>query len=148
MWKVTRQLRTLQLYVSMVNNVNCYLVFTWKLLSISVCIITGYAALAHFSEYPIFGVMYYVILFDVTFIYTVIYEKAFKVPQMFEEATASALLRMRGKQVCVFRRQIRSIPRTGIKVGQFHKMERESTLIFVDFVVKNIVGMLVAYGRY
>ena len=80
------------------------------------------------------------------FIYTVIYEKAFKIPELFEQVAVSALLHLRGDRRDVFRRQIQSIPRTGIKVGNFHKMERESTLIFMDFVVKNIVNMLVAYG--
>lgn len=130
----------------MANNVNSYLIFTWKLLSITVCILSGYSAVAHFEEHPIFGVVYYFMLIDVTFIYTVIYEKAFKIPQLFDQARAYALLHRRGKRRDAFRREILSIPSTGIQVGNFHKMERASTLVFVHFVLTNIVSMLVAYG--
>ena len=138
-------LRTLQLYVSMLNNVNGDLIFTWKLVSISVAIMNGYAAIAHFAEHPIFGVMYYILLVDCAFIYTVIYEKAFKIPQLFDQAASCALLRIRRNRTNVFRRQILSIRRTGIRVGHFHQMERTSTLIFLNYVVTNIVNMLVSF---
>ena len=75
------------------------------------------------------------------------YEKAFKIPEVFGQVAGCALLHMRGsRRGGVLRRQFQAIPRTGIKVGQFHKMERASTLIYMDFVVKNVVNMLVAYG--
>lgn len=138
-------LRNLQLYVSLVNDVNSYLIFTCKLAALSICILSGYAAIAHFSEQPIFRIMYYVILFDVIFIYTLIYDKAFKIPELFGQVAASALLEIRGKRKNYLRRQIFSIPRAGNKVGNSHKMERESTLIFMNFILNNIVSMLVAY---
>ena len=129
----------------MVNNVNNYVLFTFKLVAITVGILTGYSALAHFHQHPIFGIMYYLMLFDVTTIYTLIYGKAFKIPQLFDQATTSALLSMRGNRRGMFTRQIKSIPQTGIKVGHFHTIERVSTPIFIDFVLRNIVSMLVAY---
>lgn len=92
----------------MLNSVNSYdLIFTWKLMSITMCIVSGFAAVAHFSEHPDFGVMYYVILFDVAFSYTIIYEKTFKIPELFDQAAACALLRIRGCRYDVFRRQWR-----------------------------------------
>lgn len=106
----------------------------------------GYGAIAHFGEHPVFGVMYYDILFNIIFIYTLIFERAFKIPQLFDQATKHALLRMRGNGTPVLSRQLLSIPPIGVQVGHFHKMERVSTLIFVDFVLTNIVSMLVAYG--
>ena len=56
------------------------MIFTWKILSMGMCFTTGYAAVAHFGNYPVFGVMYYGILFDVSLFYAIPYEKAFKVP--------------------------------------------------------------------
>ena len=137
-------LRRLQLYVSMLNNVNCNMIFAWKLMSISGSIVCGYAAIAHFGEHPIFGVMYYFLLVDCTFIYTVLYGKAFKIPQLFDKAASCALLRTRRNRTNGFRKQILSIRRSGIRVGDFHQMERTSTLIYVNYVLTNIVNMLVA----
>ena len=55
--ELCRQLRYLQLYVQLLNMVNQDLIFTWKLLSLGMCIVNGYAAISHFGGYPIFGVM-------------------------------------------------------------------------------------------
>ena len=143
-------LRHIQLYVTIINEVNRYMIFSWKCLCMGACIGAGYAAIAHFSEYPIFGVMYYLVLFNSTFIFIVSYDKAFGIPELFKEATQTALLRFRRgrrEDFNIFKRQMRSIPRGGIKVGDFHVFERESTPIFVHFVLNNIVTMLVAYKR-
>ena len=39
------------------------------------------------------------------------------------------------------------IQNTGVKVGNFHQMERESTPNFIDFVVKQVVSLLVTFRR-
>ena len=36
-----------------------------------------------------------------------------------------------------------SVPSLGIRVGSFHTFERASTPIFIDFIVRNIAGLLV-----
>ena len=40
-------------------------------------------------------------------------------------------------------RQVKSISADGINVGDFHTLERTSTPVFVDYVVRNIVNLLV-----
>ena len=125
------------------------MIFTWKLLSIGVCIVSGYAAVAHFRDYPVFGLMYYGILFDVALFYTIPYEKAFKIPALFGQV--KSLLQVQASALGVaerriVRRQGISIRPEGIKVGEFHTLERTSTLVFMNYVLCNIVNMLVAFG--
>ena len=144
-----RSLRCLQLYVELLNTVHENIIFTWKLLSIGVSITCGYAAIAHFQDYPIFGFMYYVLFIDASVIYMLIYEKGFKVPDTFHKAKKT--LRLHGKmcgrthQWKILDRQLASIPSVGIKVGEFHMLERTSTPVFLHYVLTNIVNMLVAY---
>ena len=113
------------------------------------CIICGYAAIAHFENYPIFGVMYYAMSFDGSLIYTLLYEKAFKVPALFKETKVQ--LRLRARQLSIhagrliYEKQAVSIPSMGIKVGGFHLLERTSTPVFLHYVVANVVNMLVVY---
>ena len=140
-----RILRSLQLYVSMFNKLHRYLIFTWKLLSITGSILLGFAAIAHFQELPVFGIVYCISLLDFVFLYAFIYEKAFKIPQLFDEAALRAELYMCGNRKDGFRKQISSIQPAAITVGRFHQMERASTLIFMNFVVTSIVSMLVAF---
>ena len=135
------------------NTVNRNLIFTWKLLCIGLCIITGYAGIAHFNEHPIFGLMYYFVFFDAALVYILIYGKAFNTPALFEMAVQETLLRL-GKesklgdhlQRNILARQFKSIPLMGVQVGQFHTLERTSIPIFVHDVLTNIVSMLVAFG--
>ena len=144
------ELRCLQLYIQVLNVVNRKLIFTWKLVCIGIGITSGYAAIAHFSLYPIFGVMFYVLFFEVAVIYAIMYEKAFQVSDLM--AKARMALRMRGQQGLLSKaqrndwaRKLRSIPAVGIQVGEFHLMERTSTPVFLHYALTNIVNMLVTF---
>ena len=142
-------LRHLQMYITLLNLVNRNLIFTVKLLAIGICILSGYAAVAHFEDYPVFGVMYYVLFFEVGMVYTTLYAKAFKVPDLFGEA--KALLRVRIGRLAnraerkIWQMEVMSIPSVGIQVGEFHTLERTSTPVFLHYVLSNMVNMLVAY---
>ena len=45
----------------------------------------------------------------------------------------------------VLNRQLKSVPSTGIKVREFHVLERTSTLVFLHYVFVNVVNMLVTF---
>ena len=154
-WHTYRTLRCLQLYVRILNVVNRNIIFTWKLVCIGVSIMCGYAGIAHFKDHPIFGLMYYVIFLDASLVYIVIYEKAFKVPALFKQAVNAELTKLgpgNGRAMSrtvnskALMKQFRSIPSMAIKVGRFHSLERNSTPAFLDFVLRNIVGMLMAFN--
>ena len=145
-----RQLRCIQLYIQLLNIVQHDLIFTWKLLSLGISIVSGYAAISHFGDYPIFGFMYCVLFFDSAIIYTVLYAKALLVPGIFKKAKVAILHRlsryrkMNKFENAIIQKQLISIPPVGIKVGEFHVLERTSVPVFLDYVIRNIVSMLVA----
>ena len=98
--------------------------------------------------------MYYSLLIDVTLVYNIIHGKAFKTPDLFKQAVNAELEKLGRRKghtgwVATERdaliRQFRSISFVGFKVGHFHTLERTSTPVFLDFVVSNIVSMLVAF---
>ena len=77
------------------------------------------------------------------------YAKAFAIPAGLDDVKTT----LRGR-ICllnnvtdrnVLRRKVKSMPCVGIKVGDFHTLERESTPIFVHYVVTNIVNLLVTF---
>ena len=88
-----KSLWRLQLYIMLLNMVNQNLIFTWKLFCIGSSSISGYAAIVHFKEHPIFGVMYYVIFFDCTITYKLPYKKGFKVSGLLGEPQTLSMLR-------------------------------------------------------
>ena len=146
-----RHLRCLQIYIQLVNIVNEDLIFTWKLLSLGICITSGYATIAYFSDHPVFGVMYCVMFLDCVIAYTVVYYKALQFPVTFRNAKmlvqhrAGLYCKSNKNQRMILQRQLMSIPPLGIKVGKFHILERTSIPVFLDYVVRNVVSLLVAY---
>ena len=148
-WNCCKTLRSLQLYITVLNVVHRNLIFTWKLACLAMSITCGYAAIAHFNQHPVFGTMYYIVFFETSFVYTVIYEKAFKIPYLMATAKISLSLRAQGMQNEVPRkvlaRQLKSMPLVGIKVGGFHLLERTSTPVFLHYILVNIVNMLVTF---
>ena len=136
--------------MQLLNIVHQDLIFTFKLLSLGICIVSGYAAIAHFGDYPIFGVMYCVLFFDSAIIYMVVYAKALLVPALFVKARVAIQQRlsrhrkMKKFENAIIQKQLISIPPVGIKVGEFHVLERTSIPVFLDYVARNIVSLLVA----
>ena len=147
-----KSLRCLQLYVTLLNIVNRNLIFTWKLLSIGMCITSGYAAINHFKDHIVFGFMYYYIFLNAPLIYITLYEKAVQVSTLFRQAVQQTLLQLvETRQLSrvernILVRKFRAMPPVAISVGQFHTLERTSVPVFADYVLKNIVSMLVAFG--
>src|SRR4051794_3260101 len=87
--------KTLQIYVMWINTVHRYPIFVFKIVSLGACITSGYAAIAHFNEHPLFGIMYYAILIIVAIIYCVLFDRAFAIPRMFQAATRQMMLKLR-----------------------------------------------------
>ena len=88
-------------------------------------------------------------LLDLTLLYSIVYGKAFQIPSQFTQAVQEISVHLpkgrkgRGQAVS---KHLWSISKLGIKVGEFHTFERTSTPAFIDFVVTNVVNMLVAYA--
>ena len=145
-----KALRHLQLYIALLNVVHNHLIFTLKVSCLGMSICGGYAAVAHFSDYPLFGIVYYVVLLETCIFYAVPFQKAFKVPTLVAQARAACRVRAQSltfkNQHDAIKRQLRSIPFVGIKVGEFHTLERTSTPAFLHYVLTNIVNMLVTFN--
>ena len=145
-----KTLRSLKLLVTLFNALNRYTIFMFKIVSLTFCITNGYTFVAHFRDKPLFGILYAVIFVDTGTTYILLYEKAFAVPEYFNKAKRFLLIRLRvtapgSRSAKTLDKRIRSIAPVEIRVGEFYTMERTSTPIFVDYVLKNIVSMLVAF---
>ena len=133
----------------MLNIVNRNLIFPYNLMCIGFGTISGYAAIAHFKDHPLFGLMYCILLTNLALVYSIIYAKAFKVPVLIRSATISLTVCANGlgnkAERGLLRKRVRAIPPLGIQVGSFHTLERTSTPVFLHYVLTNVVNMLVVY---
>ena len=144
-------LRRIQIRLQMFNAANAIVIFSAKQSLLWTCIFTGYVTLVHFWDNPIVGAVIAVMFVDCFVSYSVIYEKAFSIPDSVEKVKATLLLSLRtrqghsDKERQLLRRRVASVRCLGISVGGFHYLERTSTPAFVDFVVQNIVGALISF---
>ena len=143
------ELRATQVLLWLFNELNCYVIFTFKLFCLTICTTNGYSAVSHFSDNIIFGFMYYVVFITLAVMYSILYEKAFMIPKMVKRTKTIMMLRilkdtsMTTHFMAKMKRRLRSIPACGVRVGHFHMLERLSTPLFVDYVLRNVVGLLV-----
>ena len=142
-----RKMRELHLWVQLFNHLNSYGIFLFKIYCILLGIVWGYFVVSHMEHFPYF-LAFFAIFADVTLLYSVLYEKAFQVPGELQLVRKKMLLGINcpGRNLKVRRygqRCLRTIPSLGIRVGSFHSFEKTSTPIFIDFVIRNIAGLLV-----
>ena len=106
------------------------MIFTYKLYCIGFCIGMGYDSVAYLRDNPGLASMCCLACLDIGTVYSLVYQKGFEVQSDFTQVV-EAMTYSNSK---------------GIKVGHFHTLERTSTPMFLQFVVENVVGMLVSYG--
>ena len=121
--------------------------FTFKIFCIYVAVVTGFGAVACSASNPIYGAFSAAIFLDMTAIYGFVYEKAFAIPNGIRELKGIMKVHASKQRFWAEKaemtKKMQAIPAFGIQVGNFHTMERTSTPIFVDFVVRNLAGLLV-----
>ena len=143
------QVRTVQLLVTLFNAGHRNVIQCFKLLCIGVATVNGYASIAHSGENLIYGFMSSCVTCNTIFLYAFVYEKAFAIPtglQNLKGKLKMSLVRRYGRNLSITKAmemQINSIPAIGLRVGDFHLMERVSTPVFMDYVVRNVVNLLV-----
>ena len=145
--RIIGQIRVIQIVVNLFNLGHRNVIYALKLACIGLASVNGYAAIAWGTDNVIFTMLASVIANNVIFFYGFVYEKAFAIPDGVKNVKRKLRVQVQAcrnvrtrKYLC---RRIDSVPSLGLKVGEFHVLERESTPIFVDYVVKNIVNLLV-----
>ena len=144
-----RALRNLQLNVMLFNEGNAYLIFSFKLLCISIAVSCGFGAIVCFHFNRTYVISSGLLSLDVVVTYCVFYEKAFAIPDGAKDLKSEMLVVVHGNRMIPKAekvrqaKKIRAIPSLAIRVGDFHTMERTSTPVFIDFVVRSVMSLLV-----
>ncbi|CAG7717981.1 unnamed protein product [Allacma fusca] len=90
------------------------------------------------------------VVFDQMLFFSIAFEKAFLVPEYIKRFKCQVLehSKFNGASDAVlklFKKRLNAVANVGVKVGGFHTMERQSTPLFIDFVVRGIATILVAF---
>ena len=165
--QILDQLRQLVGLSELFNRCFPFCIFAWKICSLSISIMCYFFVIRHFQNFPFLCILGSYIAIALTLTYTIMYENAFSIPGKMDELKNEFLLTAQktstsksasnpvtsgnGNKTSSFKaemkREIKRIRGVGIKVGSFHQMERESTPNFVDYVVNQVVNLLVTFPR-
>jgi len=142
-------LRELELNLKYLNLVYADVLWVFKLTLLGATILCGFSVIRIIHRNPILGFLYGAIALAVIIIYIGMFQFAYTVTEKIDkllkimEIKSTSLVNLAERKY--WAKVLRSIPRTGIKIGGFGQVEREAVPIFIDFSVKQIVGCLITF---
>ena len=141
-----RALERMKLFLELFNKVFSFSIFLNKFLTV---ILSGFSTIRLAHSNPLLAIVYFIITVDAAIAYISIFQLTFQVTGGVEHLKKVIEVKSIGLPFPWARsylgRILRSIPILAVNVGGFHEAERESVPIFMDFVVKQIVNLLIAF---
>ena len=148
-----KTLRRLQLEIDIFNDGFAFLIFGIRTGAVGVVTICGFGAVQFFKRNGIIGAINCTVLFDALLLCSIMYDKGFAIPRCFDKMKRSLIFRLKMlKNLTEIERfkaekQLKSIRTMSIRVGSFHHLQRVSTPTFIDFSVKNVARLVMAFRR-
>ena len=147
-------MKELQIGMNIFNDSQQYIIFSIKLVLIGCVIFCGFAAIQFHESDRFLGLCNGLIVVEATFVFLFCYDRGFSVPRSITSVQRLMMLRLRqsesitDNQRAYLMKQLSSMRKMAIRVGNFHYLQRASTPSFFDFCVKNTVRLVMSYRRY
>ena len=144
-----RLLGELHLLVTLHGLGNRQSIFGQKLVSMSLAIMGLFFFIRLVHIVPLVSLTFLLLSVDGLIYYSVMWDDACEMPRLTAELTAQLKVRIHnycsgnGKEY--LRRRLASVPSLSVKVGSFREIERNSTLLFFDFVFTTLASLLITF---
>ena len=142
-------LRELQLHLRFFNLTFADSVWGFKMFFLTATILHGFSAIRLIHTNPILGCIYLYGASTAIIVYIGLFQSAYQITEKAERLKKLMEIKS-GRLVWPVERKywagvLRSVPRMGMRIGGFHRVEREVVPVYIDFSVKQIVGLLVSF---
>ena len=136
-----------QLYVQLLNKIICWYVEALKIVCIGAAILHGYFGVRFGHTNPIIPVFCGLVHVCSFSFYCGGFQRAYRVKEMQLKLKQELLARRTGglARKKVILKQANALHCMGIQVGNFHEMERNSALVFIDYVESQLISLLIAF---
>ena len=147
-------MKELEVEINAFNYSQRYIIFGVKLVLLGCVIFCGFAAIQFFVHDQLLGICNVLVAIEGPFVFLFCYDRGFSVPRSITRLTRSLRMRIKeGKSLTDTQRayairQVGSIRKLAVQVGNFHYLQRVSTPNFIDFCAKNIVRLVMFYRKY
>ena len=145
-----RRLGNLELLTRFFNKVFSFPLYVSKLMILVAVICGGFSSIRLAHVNPLLASIYFLCAVSSVVCYISIYQLAFKITTTSEDLKKVIEVKSFGLTTSLFQRKwieqgLRSVPALAINVGGFHVAERESVPRFLDYVVDQIVSLLITF---
>ena len=145
--KYINSLREFQLELQLFSLTAAGAVYATKLLFMAMAVMGFFIVIRYGTELPVLVLMVNIVMASVgVFMYNFMYDVAVWMPSRFEQVMHELKVQIdRSFERRLLRLRLTSIPRLGMSVGSFHSFERTTRLEYVDFVVGQVVNLLITF---
>lgn len=123
-------------------------IFAQKVICLSLSIVGLFFFIRQIGVIPAVPFMFLVIGFDCICFYGVTWDSAHTIPTLLDDLRRQVLWRLqngRSETSVYLKLRLKAVPACAIQVGSFRSMERNSTLLFTDFVCYNLASLLISF---
>ena len=146
--------KKLQIETNAFNSSQRFAVFGVKLVVMGAVVFSGFATIQFFHDDHLFGICNILVVINGTLGYTFCYDRGFTVPRTIARLQNLLTLRLKmlggvpALQQAYAERQLKSLRKMAVQVGDFHTLQRVSTPNFLDFCFKNTARLVMFYTKY
>ena len=144
-----RTVRELELHLNFFNLVFANALWGFKLMFLTYTILDGFSAIRIIHTNLLMGVLYIYLGFSAIVGYLGMFQFGYKVEEKFEDLKRMLEIKSMFLVNPVERKYwagvLKSIPRMGIRLGGFNRVEREAVPVYIDFSICQIVDLLLAF---
>ena len=138
--------KEMQLAVNIFNVSTSGAIFGLELLCLSAGTVGMYFFVRLALHQPLVVIlMFFILLFNGITFYSVMWDNVFVIPETMDQIRRDLSQKLHKTDRHLARKLIKSIGCVAVRVGNFRQMERNSTLLFLDFVVFNTANLLISF---
>ncbi|CAG7824391.1 unnamed protein product, partial [Allacma fusca] len=149
LWSALQSCRRVNLNIVLYNQSFAYTHYLFKISSITASVVCIFCGLEWLQSAPVHAFPIMVIGVEVMIVFVIMYDNAFGIPEAMESLKERILmvsvLYEDSRKHGYTKRTVKAVSNSGVKVGSFSTFESTSTPVFVDFVMKNVVNLLLAF---
>jgi len=146
---ISRLLR-IKYEILLFNNNFSTAVYVFKMSTISAGIVGGFGFMSLLDKNPLLALVFGNFFIVAISSFSITFNGTHQITEKVEELKRDILVKSRKVRTRSGMKEVemilKSVQRLGIKVGGFNYMERESTLIFLQYVLEQIVDLLITFN--
>ena len=147
--KFTNKMKYYYVLITLCNVLFSNIIFTAKLMALACSMLGTYCVILRRDASPMLMLFFGGLSFQAIAFYTTSCHKLFGVPDALDglKENCNFMLNKKGSTLTpvekkILKYRIKAVQKIGIRDGGFRILQSESTLLFIDFYVNNVISLL------